>query len=127
MNRLLKISLVNFLLGGFTIALFAFLAEVINYGLVGNLMGALPVLTTYMIFYSYTMSTAKNTTTIAWQGAISATIYIIFNISFAMIYPRLNNVFGSYFIALGIWIVCQAILILAILPKFGIKLLKKDH
>ena len=126
MNRLLRTSLINFLSGGFTIAMFAVLAEVMNFGLVGNLMGALPILTTYMIFYSYATSTVSNTTTLAWQGAIAAIIYIIFNITFALVYPRINNVICSYFIALGVWIICQIILIFAILPKFGIKLLKKD-
>ena len=126
MNRILKLIIINFLLGGFAVAFFVTIAETVSYGLVGNLVGALPIMTTYMIFYSYLNSEKENTTSMVWQGSISAIIYIIFNVAFALIYPKLKNVYGSYFSALGIWLLCQIILIMYILPKCGVKLLIKD-
>jgi len=126
MNRTLKNIIVNFLAGGVAIALFTTIADIFNYGFVGNLIGSVPIITTYMIFHAYIMSNSPDTDTISmlWQGIWGGLIYIIFNISFILIYKSLQNVIGSYFIALTVWVLCQIILIVCILPQFGIKLLK---
>ena len=49
MNKLWKIILSNFFLGGFLVALIAVVSEKFSYGLCGNLLGSLPIVTTYMI------------------------------------------------------------------------------
>ena len=129
MNELLRLVIINFFLGGFAIAFFTVIAELLNYGLVGNLVGSLPIMVTYMIFYSYMRLSKEEslvkTTTLAWQGAISAVIYIIFNIVFALLYPRIKNIWGSYFIGIAVWILCQILLVLCILPRFDVKLFEK--
>ena len=126
MSKTLKNIIVNFLTGGVTIALFATIADKFNYGFVGNLIGSLPIITTYMIFHAYIKSNSPDTDTISmlWQGVWGALIYIIFNIIFILIYKSLKNIVGSYFIAFAGWVLLQIILIVCILPQFGIKLLK---
>jgi len=125
MNKLLRISIINFFLGGFFVSLFAVLTEKFSYGLSGNLIGALPIITTYMIFYSYTMGKDKEIDSMLRNASLGAVVYIIFNIAFLCIFPYLKNIFGTYFIALAIWIVCQLLLIGCILPQFDIKLFTK--
>ena len=126
MNQLWKIILSNFLLGGFFVALLAVISQRFNNGLCGNLLGSLPIVTTYMIFYAYANSNIETTPSLIGNAIIGSIIYIIFNISYILIYKSCSNVFGSYFSALAIWIICQIILITLILPKFNIRLFKKD-
>jgi hypothetical protein len=126
MNQLWKIILSNFFLGGFFVALLAVISQRFSNGLCGNLLGSLPIVTTYMIFYAYANSNVDTTPSLIGNAIIGSIIYIIFNISYIGIYKACSNVFGSYFSALAIWIVCQVILITMILPKFNIRLFKKD-
>jgi hypothetical protein len=126
MNQLWKIILSNFLLGGFFVALLAVISQRFNNGLCGNLLGSLPIVTTYMIFYAYANSNIETTPSLIGNAIIGSIIYIIFNISYILIYKSCSNVFGSYFSALAIWIICQIILITLILPKFNVNLFKKD-
>lgn len=125
MNKLLRLSIINFFLGGFFIALFAVLTEKFTYGLSGNLIGALPIMTTYMIFYSYATGNAEEIDSMLRNGVFGAIVYIIFNISFILAVPCIKNIVGTYFIALAIWIMCQLLLIGCILPQFNIKLFSK--
>jgi len=125
MNKLLKLIIINFLFGGTLIAGFAVLSDRFNYGLSGNLLGALPIITTYMIFHAYINNRQSETNSMLWQAVFGAMVYIIFNISFILLYSAFKNVFSSYFTALAIWVVCQIILIGCILPQFDIELLRK--
>jgi len=125
MNKLLRLSIINFFLGGFFVSLFATLTERYSYGLSGNLIGALPIMTTYLIFYSYVNGKNHDIDNLLQNASLGAMVYIIFNIAFLCIYPYIKNIYGTYFIALGIWIACQLLLIGCILPQFNIKLFSK--
>ena len=125
MNQVWKIILSNFFLGGFFVALLAVISHKFNSGLCGNLLGSLPIVTTYMIFYAYANSEVETTPNLIGHAAIGSIIYIIFNISYIAIYKSCTNVFGSYFAALTIWVICQIILIGLIFPKLNISLFKK--
>jgi len=125
MNKLLKLIIINFLFGGILVSGFAVITDKFSYGLGGNLLGALPIITTYMIFHAYVNDRAAATSNMLWQAVLGALVYIIFNISFILLYSSFKNVFASYFTALAIWVTCQIILIGCILPQFNIELLRK--
>ena len=125
MNKLLKLIIINFLFGGILVSGFAVITDKFSYGLGGNLLGALPIITTYMIFHAYINNRQSETNSMLWQAVLGALVYIIFNISFILLYSAFKNVFASYFTALAIWVTCQIILIGCILPQFNIELLRK--
>lgn len=118
MNKILKTLITNFILGGLVVSIICVIADTYSYNLAGNLVGALPLLTTYMIFYAYAKSQSTETiSNMIHNSSMAGVVYIIFCMSFAFIYPKLKSVYGSYFIALSIWILCQLILIYCIFRK----------
>ena len=125
MNKLLKLIIINFCVGGFFIALLAIAANKLNYGFMGNLLGSLPILTTYMVFFTHINGKDNEIQSIMKNAIIGVIVYVIFVIAFIGIYRCLPNVIATYFIALGIWILCQYILMKYILPAFNVKLLEK--
>jgi len=121
---------INMLLGGIMIGLFVFLIEYFTHGLGGYLAGVLPLLTLYMLTYTYIYGTHKQMVGVAWTASISSSIYIMFCIIFALMstYLCVNrglNLAISLIVSIGVWIVLNYLLVMKILPKFDIYLLDK--
>ena len=121
---------VNMLLGGIMIGLFVFLVEYFTHGLGGYLAGVLPLLTLYMLTYTYIYGTHKELVGIAWTASISSLIYITFCITFALMSTYLCvkkglNLVVSLIVSIGVWILLNYLLVMIILPKFNVYLLDK--